>query len=99
MPDKDPIIVEGQRLLGVVPGKPAAGDRKELKEDDAVMVWPHLLVRHAVAALVVLFVVLVLALAFDAPLRSIADPAMPPTRTVTAAAASRFGRQSAAANR
>jgi len=22
MPDKDPIIVEGQRLLGVVPGKP-----------------------------------------------------------------------------
>ena len=78
MPDKDPIIVEGQRLLGVVPGKPAAGDRKELKEDDAVMVWPHLLVRHAVAALVVLFVVLVLALAFDAPLRSIADPTLTP---------------------
>jgi menaquinol-cytochrome c reductase cytochrome b/c subunit len=77
MTDKDPTVVEGQRLLGVVPGKPAAGDRKEF-DDDTVMVWPHLLVRHAVAALAVLFVVLLLALAFDAPLRAIANPTNTP---------------------
>ena len=62
-----------QRVLGVVPGKPATGDRKELADDDPVMVFPHLLVRHAVAALVVMFIVMVLALLFDAPLREIAD--------------------------
>jgi len=78
MSDQDPTIVAGQRLLGVVPGKPAVGDRKELKEEDPVMVWPHLLVRHAVAALVVLFIVLLLGLAFDAPLRAIADPTNTP---------------------
>jgi quinol-cytochrome oxidoreductase complex cytochrome b subunit len=38
------------------------------------MVWPHLLVRHAVVALVVVLLVLVLALLFDAPLREIANP-------------------------
>ena len=50
-------VVDGQRLLGVVPGKPVAGERKEPEEQDLVMVWPHLLVRHAVAALVILLVV------------------------------------------
>ena len=57
----EPVVIEGHRVLGVVPGKPAAGDRKELADDDPVMVWPHLLVRHAVAALAVLFVVLLVA--------------------------------------
>ena len=54
----DPVVLNGRRVLGVVPGKPAAGDRKVLSDDDPVMVWPHLLVRHGVAALAVLFVVL-----------------------------------------
>lgn len=67
-----------QRILGVVPGKPAAGDRKVLSEDTPVMVWPHLLVRHAVAALVVMLVVMLLALLFDAPLREIANPTNTP---------------------
>lgn len=78
MPDEQPIVIEGKRVLGVVPGTPAAGERKVPEEQDSVMVWPHLLVRHAVAALAVLFLVLLLALAFDAPLRSIANPNLTP---------------------
>ncbi len=74
----DPVVMEGKRVLGVVPGKPAAGDRKDLSDDDPVMVWPHLLVRHAVAALVVLFLVLLIALSFDAPLKEIANPTVTP---------------------
>jgi quinol-cytochrome oxidoreductase complex cytochrome b subunit len=74
----EPVVIEGHRVLGVVPGKPAVGDRKVLADDDPVMVWPHLLVRHAVAALAVLFVVLLIALTFDAPLREIANPTNTP---------------------
>ncbi|NNF56456.1 MAG: DUF4405 domain-containing protein [Acidimicrobiales bacterium] len=74
----DPVVTNGKRILGVVPGKPAAGDRKELSDDDPVMVWPHLLVRHAVAALVVLFLVLLISLSFDAPLKEIANPTVTP---------------------
>jgi quinol-cytochrome oxidoreductase complex cytochrome b subunit len=75
---EDPAIVNDRRLLGIVPGKPAAGERKVLEEEDAVMVWPHLLVRHAVAALVILLVVLLLAIFFDAPLREVANPNLTP---------------------
>lgn len=78
MTDEQPVVIGGKRVLGVVPGKPAAGDRKIPEEQEPVMVWPHLLVRHAVVALAVLFLVLLLALAFDAPLRSIADPNLTP---------------------
>ncbi len=78
MTDEQPVVIGGKRILGVVPGIPAAGDRKVPDEQDPVMVWPHLLVRHAVVALAVLFLVLLLALAFDAPLRSIADPNLTP---------------------
>lgn len=74
----EPVVIDGHRVLGVVPGKPAAGDRKVLSGDDPVMVWPHLLVRHAVAALAVLFIVLLIALSFDAPLREIANPTNTP---------------------
>ena len=48
--DGDPRGIDGHRVLGVVPGRPVAGDRKEPPVEDLVMVWPHLLVRHAVAA-------------------------------------------------
>jgi quinol-cytochrome oxidoreductase complex cytochrome b subunit len=78
MADRDPTIIEGKRLLGVVPGKPAAGDRKVPADEEPVMVWPHLLVRHAVAALVVLFIVLLLGLFFDAPLKEVANPTVTP---------------------
>ena len=77
-PDRPVGTVEGKRVLGIVPGVPSTGVRKEPDREEMVMVWPHLLVRHAVAALAVLAVVLVLALFFDAPLREIADPTNTP---------------------
>lgn len=69
-----PKEIEGKRVLGVVPGKPVAGERKINEQDDTVMVWPHLLVRHAVAAMVALLTVMIIAVLFDAPLREIANP-------------------------
>jgi menaquinol-cytochrome c reductase cytochrome b/c subunit len=73
-----PQTVGGKRVLGVVPGKPVAGERKVNDRDDMVMVWPHLLVRHAVAAMGALLVVMILAVLFDAPLGSIANPQVTP---------------------
>jgi quinol-cytochrome oxidoreductase complex cytochrome b subunit len=70
----EPRSVEGRRVLGLVPGVPATGRRKVPGDQDLVMVSPHLLVRHGVAALVVLLAVLLLALLFDAPLREVANP-------------------------
>jgi len=75
---RDPENVEGKRVLGVVPGKPAAGERKVITRDDTVMVWPHLLVRHAVAAMATLLVVMLISIFFDAPLRGIANPQVTP---------------------
>ncbi len=69
-----PDAISQRRVLGVVPGKPIAGDRKEPADDDMVMVWPHLLVRHAVAALATMLTVLVISVLFDAPLRDHAEP-------------------------
>lgn len=74
----EPRIVDGGRVLGVVPGRPPVGERRSPSEDDLVMVWPHLLVRHTVAALVVLVLVLVISLFFDAPLKEIANPNLTP---------------------
>ncbi|MEE9297546.1 MAG: menaquinol oxidoreductase [Acidimicrobiia bacterium] len=70
----DPRLVGGKRVLGVVPGMPAVGERKDPADQDLVMTSPHLLVRHAVVALAVLLLVLVLSLLFDAPLREVANP-------------------------
>lgn len=74
MTDSDPRVEHGRRVLGVVPGTPATGERKDPGEQDLVMVSPHLLIRHGVVALAVLLVVMVLAVAFDAPLRDVANP-------------------------
>jgi quinol-cytochrome oxidoreductase complex cytochrome b subunit len=74
----DPQIVDGQRVLGVVPGMPAVGDEKVPERQDLVFTWPYLTIRHAVAALAVLLLVLVLALIFNAPLKEIANPAVTP---------------------
>ena len=73
-----PTVLEGRRVLGMVPGKPVAGVRKDPAEDDNVLVYPHLLVRHAVAALITLLTVMVIAVLFDAPLRAIANPTITP---------------------
>jgi len=73
-----PDVVDGRRVLGIVAGKPDAGQRKDPDGDDMVFVWPHLLVRHAVAALAVMFVVMVISVFFDAPLRAVANPTVTP---------------------
>lgn len=73
-----PALSNGRRVLGMVPGKPVAGERKDPAEDDMVLVWPHLLVRHAVAAMAVLLLVLVISVFFDAPLREVANPTVTP---------------------
>ena len=73
-----PALVDDRRVLGMVPGKPAAGERKDPAGDDMVMVWPHLLVRHAVAALAVLLLVLIISVFFDAPLHEVANPTVTP---------------------
>lgn len=73
-----PAVAGGRRVMGVVPGKPVAGERKDPKDDEYVLVWPHLLVRHAVAAVSVLLFVLIIAIFFDAPLRSVANPSVTP---------------------
>ncbi|NOY56342.1 MAG: hypothetical protein GXP34_10210 [Actinobacteria bacterium] len=78
MDDQEPKVIKGHRVLGVVPGIPPGGKRKVLSEEDPVMVWPHLLVRHAVTALVVVAVVVLLAVVFNAPLREIANPNLTP---------------------
>jgi quinol-cytochrome oxidoreductase complex cytochrome b subunit len=74
----DPVVIENQRVLGVVPGVPPGGLRKIPVEEEAVMVWPHLLVRHAVASLVIVGLVVLLALIADAPLSEIANPSFTP---------------------
>lgn len=74
----EPQVVEGHRVLGVVPGTPPGGDRKDPKERDMVFVWPHLLVRHAVAAMAILLIVLLISVFFDAPLKEIANPTVTP---------------------
>lgn len=76
--EHEPRSTDGRRVLGIVPGTPAAGERKEIDRDDTVMVWPHLLVRHAVAAMVALLTVMVIAVLFDAPLGSVANPQVTP---------------------
>lgn len=78
MTGRDPRTVGDERLLGVVPGKPVAGDRKVPRDQDLVMVWPHLLVRHAVVAVGTLLIVLIISLLFDAPLRDVANPTLTP---------------------
>ena len=74
MSDTDPRVVQGKRVLGVVPGQPPGGERKVPEDQDLVMVSPHLLVRHAVVAIGVLLLVLVISILFDAPLREVANP-------------------------
>jgi quinol-cytochrome oxidoreductase complex cytochrome b subunit len=65
-----------ERTLGVVRRPPdVAADRDPA---DQVFTWPHLLVRHQVAALVTVVLVVALALAFDAPLRDLANPNLTP---------------------
>jgi len=65
------------RLLGVVP-REVEQQKDEQIPDDSVFTWPHFLVRHAVVAGLVVLVVSVLAILFQAPLKDIANPSQTP---------------------
>ncbi len=60
------------RLLGVIPREIEARD--EQIPDDTVFTWPHFLIRHVVVAGLTVAVVFLLAIAFNAPLKDMANP-------------------------
>lgn len=64
------------RLLGVVPREGEVVPERE--PEDTVFTWPHLLVRHVVVAAGVIVVVFALSIAFDAPLKEMANPNLTP---------------------
>ena len=67
---------ERYRLLGVVPRE--IEQREEQEPDDTVFTWPHFLIRHVVVAAVTIAIVFAIAIAFDAPLKDIANPSLTP---------------------
>ena len=74
MPDREK---EGRyRLLGVVPRE--IDVRRKQEPDDSAFTWPHFLVRHAVVAGATIAVVFALAIAFNAPLKDMANPNLTP---------------------
>jgi menaquinol-cytochrome c reductase cytochrome b/c subunit len=64
------------RLLGVMPREIEV--RKKQEPEDTVFTWPHFLVRHAVVAGGTIAVVFGLAVAFNAPLKDMANPNLTP---------------------
>src|SRR5512132_1602484 len=67
---------ERYRLLGVVPREIEVRTKQE--PEDTVFTWPHFLVRHAVVAGATIALVFLLAVAFNAPLKDIANPNLTP---------------------
>jgi menaquinol-cytochrome c reductase cytochrome b/c subunit len=64
------------RLLGVVPREVEV--RKKQEPEGSAFTWPHFLVRHAVVAGGTIVVVFALAVAFNAPLKEMANPNLTP---------------------
>jgi menaquinol-cytochrome c reductase cytochrome b/c subunit len=67
---------ETHRLLAMVP--PEGIQRAEARQEDKVNVWPHLLLREAVAAFAVFAVVTVFSVVVNAPLRELANSNLTP---------------------
>ena len=72
----DPPKEERYRLLGVMPRE--IDVRRKQEPEDTAFTWPHFLVRHAVVAGGTVAVVFALAIAFNAPLKDIANPNLTP---------------------
>jgi menaquinol-cytochrome c reductase cytochrome b/c subunit len=72
----DPAKEPRYRLLGVVSRDVNLPTRRE--PEDEVFTWPHFLVRHAVVGAATVVVVFALAIAFDAPLKDMANPNLTP---------------------
>ena len=71
-PDPEPRY----RLLGVVEREIEQRDQQE--PDDEVSTWPHFLIRHVVVAGGTILLVFALAILFNAPLQTIANPSATP---------------------
>jgi quinol---cytochrome c reductase cytochrome c subunit, bacillus type len=67
---------ETHRLLAMVP--PEGIQRTEPRQEDKVNVWPHLLLREAVAAFAMLAFVVVFSMVVNAPLRELANSNLTP---------------------
>ncbi|MCC7054336.1 MAG: cytochrome b N-terminal domain-containing protein [Gemmatimonadaceae bacterium] len=67
---------DSRRVLGVVHVDEVPGRSRD--PDDEVFSWPALIIRHQVIALAVCALVLALGIAFEAPLRDIANPNLTP---------------------
>src|ERR671915_431137 len=67
---------EPHRLLAMVP--PEGIQRAEARQEDKVNVWPHLLLREAVAAFAVFAFVTVFSMVVNAPLRELANSNLTP---------------------
>ncbi len=67
------------RALGVVTRTEAArAERASGEQGGTVFCWPHLIVRHQVVALAVCVVVVAMGIAWEAPLRDLANPNVTP---------------------
>ncbi len=64
-PESDPVVVDVRPV--------------HARTSDRVLTWPHLVIRHAVIGAATVLVVLALALAFDAPLKELANPNFTPS--------------------
>jgi quinol-cytochrome oxidoreductase complex cytochrome b subunit len=69
-------LPDGRRVLGVVDTEDGPGHARDPETE--VFAWPHLLIRHQVVALAVIALVLALGIAFEAPLRELANPNLTP---------------------
>jgi quinol-cytochrome oxidoreductase complex cytochrome b subunit len=69
-------LPDGRRVLGVVESEGAP--RRPRTVVDEVFSWPSLIVRHQVVALAVCALVIALGVAFEAPLRDLANPNLTP---------------------
>jgi menaquinol-cytochrome c reductase cytochrome b/c subunit len=67
---------ETHRLLAMVP--PEGIQRAEARQEDKINVWPHLLLREAVAAFAVFAFVTVFSVVVNAPLRELANSNLTP---------------------
>jgi len=67
---------ETHRLLAMVP--PEGIQRTEARQEDKVNVWPHLLIREAVASFAMFAFVTVFAVVVNAPLRELANSNLTP---------------------
>jgi quinol-cytochrome oxidoreductase complex cytochrome b subunit len=75
-PDGAPPPEDGRRVLGVV--RAPSGGAGLRDPETETFTWPHLIVRHQVVALATAALALALGVAFEAPLRDMANPNLTP---------------------